>query len=279
MSTRTHGIVVGYDGSPESDEAARWAARTALGRGEPIVALLVAEPLDSPRTQGWPGSRWESIEQQAATTFADAGVVDVAVERYVGKLVHTLLDAAQDASMLVLGSRGHNRVGEVVRGSVSQSAARHSRGPVVVVREPVAADSRRIVVGADDAEPSRRALDFACGQAALTGQQVVMVRAWKPLTMPIDQHGDVPPAMSTALLEEEDALANAVDEQRGRFRDVDIVGEFIATGAGQALVNASHTSALVVVGSRGRTALAETVLGSVSHRVLHEARCPVAVVH
>jgi len=97
--------------------------------------------------------------------------------------------------------------------------------------------------------------------------------------MPIDKRGDVPASMSSTLLDEEEALEQSVAEARGRFPDVDIVGEFIATGAGQALVDASNTATLVVVGSRGRNAVAETVLGSVSHRVLHEARCPVAVVH
>jgi nucleotide-binding universal stress UspA family protein len=270
---------VGYDGSPESDEAARWAAGTALLRGEPLLALVVVDPMDSPRSQGWPASWWEQIEQRARDCLTAAGAVDFTVERHVGKTVHTLLDIARDASMLVLGSHGHSRIGEVVLGSVSQSSARHARCPVVVVRERSAATAHRVVVGADDSEPSRRALDFACGQAAVSGQQVVMIRAWKPFTVPVDKHGDIPAAMSSTLIDEEEALAKSVAEQRGRFPELDIVGEFIATGAGQALVDASYTATLLVVGSRGRTALTETVLGSVSHHVLHEARCPVAVVH
>jgi nucleotide-binding universal stress UspA family protein len=278
MSTRTHGLVLGYDGSPESDEAARWGAGTARLRGEPILALVVAEPMDSPRSQGWPDSRWSKIEQRAADTLAAVGATDVTVERRVGKPVHTLLDAARDASMLVLGSRGHSRVGELVVGSVSQKTVRHARCPVVVVRQQNAASAHRIVVGTDDSEPSRRALDFACELAGATGQQVVMIRAWKPFTVPVDKRGDVPPAMVSTLLDEEEALVKSVAEQRARFPELDIEGEFIATAAGRALVDASFNATMVVVGTRGRTALTETVLGSVSHKVLHEAQCPVAVV-
>ena len=279
MRTPTRGLVLGYDGSPESDEAARWAAGTALLRGESILAMIVVEPMDSPRSQGWPESWWSDIERRAADTLAAGRATEVTIERRVGKPVHTLLEAARDASMLVLGSRGHNRVGEMVVGSVSQKAARHARCPVVVVRQRNAANAQRIVVGTDDSEPSRRALDFACEQAAGTGQQVVMIRAWKPVTVPVDKHGDVPPAMVSALLDEEEALVKSVAEQRGRFPDLDIEGEFIATAPGQALVDASNTATMVAVGSRGRAALTETVLGSVSHKVLHEAQCPVAVVH
>jgi nucleotide-binding universal stress UspA family protein len=279
MSTRTHGVVVGYDGSPESDEAARWAAGTALLRGEPITALVVVEPMDSPRTQGWPTSWWEEIEDRARGTLAAAGASDATVDRHFGKIVHTLEDASRESSMLVIGSSGHSRIGEVVLGSVSQSSARHARRPVVVVRPRNAADSHRIVVGADDSEPSRRALDFACDQAAATGQQVVMIRAWKPLTLPLDQHGDFPASVSSRLLDEEESLAKSVAEARGRFPGLDIVGEFIAAAPGKALVDASSTASMIAVGTRGHTALTETVLGSVSHQVLHAAHCPVAVVH
>jgi nucleotide-binding universal stress UspA family protein len=45
-----------------------------------------------------------------------------------------------------------------------------------------------------------------------------------------------------------------------------------------ALIDASRGADLLVVGSRGRSALAGLALGSVSTAVLHRAYCPVAVV-
>lgn len=239
------------------------------------MALIVVEPMDAPRSQGWPESWWEAIEQRARETLDAAGATDATVERHVGKRVHTLVDAASGASMLVLGSRGHSRLGEVVMGSVSQSSARRARGPVVVVRAPSAHDADRIVVGSDDSEPSRRALDFACDRATDAGQTVVLLRAWQPHTVPLDKHGEVTPT----LLDVEEALEKSVAETRGRFPELDIEGEFVVGAPGQALVDASRAAAMVIVGSRGRSALTETVLGSVSHHVLHHAHCPVAVVH
>jgi len=214
MSTQPPSIVVGYDGSPDADAAATWAGQMARLRGEAVVVAIVVDRMESPRRPQWPESWWEEIEGQARETLAAVGVHDLAIERLDGGIASTLVDRATDASMLVLGSHGHGRVGEALLGSVSQSAARHSRCPVVVVRPAPGAHERRIIVGVDGSEPSLRALEFACRQAGATGDTVVLVRAWKPLTMPIDEHGDPPESMSRTLLEEEGALQKSVAEAR-----------------------------------------------------------------
>lgn len=271
-------IIVGYDGSSDSDTAAAWAGRMAHLCGGSIVVTIVADKMESPRRPNWPESWWEEIEAQAQATLAEVGATKVTLERHYGKVVRTLVDRSRDASMLVLGSRGHGRVGEALLGSVSRSAARHARCPVVVIRATREAGQRRIVVGVDDSEPSLRALDFACEQAAWTRDTVVLLRAWKPLTLPIDKQGHVPTSISKTLLTEEDALLKSVAKARSRHPGVNVEGEFIAVRAGQALVDVSSTAVMVVVGSRGHNGLTETVLGSVSNEVLHHARCPVAVV-
>ena len=278
MNASKQEIVVGYDGSPDADAAASWAVEVARQRREPLVAILVMEPVESSRSPyGMPESIWRDIEEQGREMLASAGAGDVAIERHTGPIAPTLVERAREASMLVLGSRGHSRVSEILLGSVSQNAARHALCPVVVVRQTQAApDAHRIAVGVDGSEPSLRAVDFACQQAVFTGQDVVLVRAWKPLTIPIDKEGHVPHSMSATLLEEEEALARDVSEARPATRRWES-GELIVTGAGQALVDVSNTASMVAVGSRGRQAMAATLLGSV-RQVLHRARCPVAVV-
>ena len=46
MTGMTDGIIAGYDGSPGSDEALRWAAREAWARGTALTICLAWPPDD-----------------------------------------------------------------------------------------------------------------------------------------------------------------------------------------------------------------------------------------
>ena len=48
--------------------------------------------------------------------------------------------------------------------------------------------------------------------------------------------------------------------------------------AGEAILANAHDAELIVVGTHARGALGELVLGSVSHHVVKNSRCPVVVV-
>jgi nucleotide-binding universal stress UspA family protein len=278
MNTDAH-VVVGYDGKPDSIAALSWAARTASLRGEAVVATTVIDPRETPRGMAWPESYWQEIEVRARQVLAQWPDVPATFERHTGHLVPRLLESAEGASMLVVGSFGHRAFAEMLFGSVSQSAARHSALPVVVVRPPVDPDSGRIVVGADGSEASARALEFACDMAERTGDKVVALRAWHPTTVVADRYGYFPPPSGDSMEAADSALGRTVDDLRDAHPDVPLEGEIFYGNAERALADASSSASLVVVGSRGHNAVGELLVGSVSKAVLLHARCPIAVVH
>ena len=62
---------------------------------------------------------------------------DAYIERVVehGSVAHVLVEAARDADLLVVGSRGHGGFTGSLLGSVSQQCAQHAPCAVVIVRK------------------------------------------------------------------------------------------------------------------------------------------------
>jgi nucleotide-binding universal stress UspA family protein len=274
--TNRNAIVVGYDGSPEADLALAWAAEASSLENVPVQALMVDDVYESQ----WSGPSRKSdgdLRREVETALEKAGAHGK-LERRSGTTVPVLLEAAREASMLVVGSHGHGRVAEVLIGSVSQHVATHAACPVVVVREPATPSPARIVVGVDGSGGGRAALEFACRRAELTKEVVVAVHAWKVGSVLLDRRGQLSPDLGPTIEDRELLLSESVAGVRGDHPDVVIELEAIPVAPGQALVDASSTASLIVTGSHGRGAFAGMLLGSVSHEVLCRAQCPVAIV-
>ena len=143
----------------------------------------------------------------------------------------------------------------------------------------IPADGTEIVVGVDDSPSSQVALEWAAGNAALRKAPLVIlyaaaasVSAWPIAPVPT---GIVEFQQEIARDILDDASTSAEKLTQG---SVPVSTHFAVATPTVALVEASTTAAMVVVGSRGRGAFARVVLGSVSKRLVHRAHCPVAVV-
>jgi nucleotide-binding universal stress UspA family protein len=137
-------IVVGVDGSAEAKEALGWALGEARLRG---AALRVVHAWQFPATAGfaaaYDGELLNALRDDAEALvdrlLAEVGVPDsVKVEKAVveGSAAQVLVEAAADADLLVVGSRGHGGFAGLLLGSVSQQCAHHASCPVVIVRGP-----------------------------------------------------------------------------------------------------------------------------------------------
>ncbi|ASU78475.1 universal stress protein [Actinopolyspora erythraea] len=139
-------------------------------------------------------------------------------------------------------------------------------------------EENRIVVGIDGSAPSLAALDWALGQAELTGAVVEAVTAWEYPAFYSWEGGAVPPREfeNAASVTVEDAVDAAVDRRGTPPRVRTHVKQGDST---QVLLDTAEDAELLVVGSRGHGGFVGALLGSVSHRCTHHARCPVVIVH
>lgn len=270
-------VLVAYDGCDDAELALIWGAEEAVRTGAPLRVVTVDDVSTSP----WGGEIWvrdPEMVVHAEAVMADLGVVDGAVERRVGHVAGTLLDLAETAAEVVIGSHGHGRAAEALVGSVSQHVARHAVCPVVVVRPAKRRDSGRIVVGLDGSAMSEAALEYACQRAEGTGEIVVALHGWKVHAPSTDVFAGDARSVTDALEEKQVLVGESVAGIRQSHPDVVVVSEAIPVAPGDVLVDASANASLVVVGSRGRGFFSGMLLGSVSQDVLHRARCPVAIV-
>jgi nucleotide-binding universal stress UspA family protein len=138
-------IGVGYDGSPESREAARLARDLAVAAGGKLRVLRVLEP-PSPNGPGIGFAReWqenaEAIREHAQEdldlVLAELG--DVARgDVIVGDPVHELGLEAETLDLLVTGSRDYGPLRRVMPGSISGKLVRHAPCPVLVLTRSAA---------------------------------------------------------------------------------------------------------------------------------------------
>jgi nucleotide-binding universal stress UspA family protein len=137
---------------------------------------------------------------------------------------------------------------------------------------------QHIIVGIDDSEGSEEAVRWAAELAGQLHARVTCVHAFEPLA----HLDELEPGVDFAVIR--DRLATLV-ANRWSLPLIEMGGDLdieVHEGlpADILLRRATELHAdLIVVGARRLGWLKELVLGSTSHRVLHEARCPVVVIH
>ncbi len=140
-STRpTTSIVVGFDGSAHASAALRWALEFAAAGDievRAVAAIEVAPWLDADLSRERFGEE-VGEEEQRITAALDAVDPDRRVQRSIVMRGprEALAEAAADADLVVVGTRGHGLIAAGLLGSVSTWLLHDSGVPVVVVPEP-----------------------------------------------------------------------------------------------------------------------------------------------
>ena len=281
-------IVVGTDGSAGSVAALTWALGEAGRRGCAVDAVLVwSDPygLTGPPTPvalaGSTAKHLRSVmDKSVAAAERECVGAPVTVRHHLrsGNPAEVLATAAKEATLLVVGSRGYGAFRGSLLGSVSQRSAQRTTTPIVIVHGAEEIGSagaerpRRIVVGVDGSENSLIALRWAMAEAALWHAPLDVVGAWGSANYGLGGGAKEEQLRTQTEAILEDALADA-------GREGAPISLAVEHGpAAGVLVGASRGADLLVVGSRGRGALAGFVLGSVSQQCAAHASCPVGVV-
>lgn len=172
-------------------------------------------------------------------------------------LASGLHDAARraDAAMIVLGSSHHGAVGRALLGGSVDLLVPRAPCPVAIAppgfRDHASLDPPVIGVAFDGSPPAQAALAFATDLADTAGVPLRSLTVHAPwYDRPLAHRAPV-----------EDGTAVVLDGDPGH-----------------ALATASAKLGLLVIGTRGHGPVRRSLLGSVSRRVVHEARCPVIVV-
>ena len=178
MTSTIHGVLVGYDGSPDSQRALRWAAREARWRGTVLTVCHACAPGDVEARSG-DGRASDHLQPAGDQNLAEAlrfaqelmGSGQARPLLAVGPAAQVLCEHSADADMVVVGQRGRGGLPGSLLGSTGQQVCAHARGRVVVVRghwHPAAGYvPGPVVVGADGSDGSRAAVAFAAEEATL----------------------------------------------------------------------------------------------------------------
>ncbi|MFE2378174.1 universal stress protein [Streptomyces sp. NPDC059398] len=282
-------VTVGLDSRAESLSAVRWAAREAQSRGAALRVLHARVPhpdghAGTPDEGGQEGlglPRW-IMERARIVIDERCPGLPVTEQLTEGDPAETLLEAAGDSQVVVLGSRDMAPLASYYLGDIGLRVVARADAPVVLVRAREAtgpvADDGAVVLGLSLHGPCDALCAFAFDTAARRG---VMLRAVHGRSVPehaYTRSGTDSRAARRATERAQSELSEALRPWQEKFPQVRTTERVRTESPAQAVVRGATGAGLLVVGRRrGRPALSPPV-GHVLSSAVHHTPCPVAVV-
>jgi nucleotide-binding universal stress UspA family protein len=297
-------VAVGYDGSESARQAVRWAAGYAAAVKVPLrvvhawvwpvftknlgpvkgvegsglrhsAEVILAEGIALARA-AYAASSADAASPDDGTAPADDDAdgrtgrtggtrVDGVME--AGLPAQVLRDAARDAGLLVIGSRGLGGLLGQFAGSICLDLAGSSPCPLMVIRRP-RSPAGPVVVGIDGTSRSPAALAGAVRLATALGTSLELVHIDQARGGNREEHG------RHASLHGPELLDRALAEARKLAPGLAISGTFReGRAASKELLAAAGDKEALVIGTHNR----EGGPGNTVSAVLHKARCNVLI--
>ena len=295
MSNTSQTVVVGVDGSAGSTAAVTWAAKLAASRTLELKIVHGLQIASLYYGGGLPGAGagvlFDAIQVDGERVLAEARRVALSVDENLvvttdmpnDPPVPLLIEQSRHARMIVLGRTGAGAFTGMLVGGTTSTVASHAHCPVAVIRGRQATstvpDAGPVVVGVDGSSNSDQAIALAFEEASLRSVPLVALHAWNDITYE-DTHGTARILTQPETLKEgeERLLSERLAGWQEKYPDVVVRRELVRERPRHALLDASKTAQLVVVGSRGRGGFTGMLLGSTSQALVQHADCPVLVV-
>ncbi len=134
-----------------------------------------------------------------------------------------------------------------------------------------------IIVGTDGSQGATAAVDWAAHEAVLRRLPLVVLAVVEPNWVAVTP--GVPAVPTPTVGGRPGYVDDAVDRVTRAWPAIVVTGQHAAGHPASVMVTASADASMVVVGARGRSRVAEVLLGSVSRHVSAHAHCPAVVVH
>ena len=274
-------ILVGVDGTSAGRAAISWAVRRAASLDSRVVLVHVVDDewgmIGEESISELHPSAYALVEKDAVFAGSVDPTVSVTTRVLLGDPMVELGVASREVDLVVIGTHKTGFLHGRAFGSRSLQLAATAWCPVAVIPEVSTIGRRGIVAGIDDSEAGRAAVRFAAIEAHRAQEELLLLRAWGSSAVGTGSDAEATDKRARhaheALGSQSVALARSVGD------DLLVRTRTLRRPAAEALVDASMSAELLVIGSSRRHGAQMSALGPVSHDVLLNIAGPTLVVH
>jgi nucleotide-binding universal stress UspA family protein len=281
-------ILLAVDGSDQSFEAARSLAHFVESEEVTLLhAVDVPQPAYPKITPEVARDIYMTVEREIkaegerlleqVASLLPMGIGPITKRLEVGKPADAILAVAQEkhVDLVLLGTRGVGPMKAVLLGSVSHRVLSYAHSPVMAVNHPVRS-LRRILLPVKGVEDAEAGIKFLAQKPFREQPEVTIITAVSLAPAPWPTPSSVTDPVKKDVLDGAryfvEAIAERLSTHSYKVKSVVDIGFPASLITKQAEKGQAD---LIMMGSRGRHGVTRFVLGSVSHAVLYEAKCPV----
>ncbi len=187
----------------------------------------------------------------------------------------------QSVDLIVLGDRGVGDVATFLLGSVSEGVLHRAHCPVLIVRGDLPTPLRHVLLASDGSEDACQAAGAAIQVAQKFGASLRVLNMLDSASVPSSLSPYLNVDSETPYTRAEHLLAKISADVSAEALGTGVACSFHQETGNPAVIIAAFAKRqeidLIVLGCRGRSALASLLIGSVSNSVAHNAHCSVLV--